>query len=492
MSNGLSVSRLVNVVINLAPLAAARRTFGTLLVAGDSNVIDVSERIRTYSNLEAVATDFGTSAPEYFAAALYFGQTPRPRQLSIGRWARTATAGFLKGGTLSAAEQLMSAWTVITTGALDISIDGGSEQNITALDFSLAANLNAVAAIVGAAITGASCTWNGSQFFVTSDTTGASSAVSFANAPASGTDISALMKLTSALAFTPVDGVAAETPVQAVATFANKSPDWYGLQFAASTMPTNDQAVAVAGLVQGFSTSRIYGIVETDERVLDAGYTNDLASLIKALGYTRTCVQYSANVYAIASLFGRAFSVNFAANRSTITLMYKQEPGVVAEDITETQAVVLKDKRCNVFVKYDNDTAIIQYGVMSGPAYFDEIHGLDWFQNALQNSLYNLLYTSKTKIPQTDAGSNQLVNAAAAVCDEAVNNGLSAPGYWTQEGFGQLEQGQYLKAGYYIYIQPMALQAQADREARKAPPMQIALKLAGAIQEIDVIVDVNR
>jgi hypothetical protein len=61
MSQGLSVSRLVNVTINLSPLAPARRGFGTLLILGDSNVIDTSERLRAYTAIEGVALDFGTT-----------------------------------------------------------------------------------------------------------------------------------------------------------------------------------------------------------------------------------------------------------------------------------------------------------------------------------------------------------------------------------------------------------------------------------------------
>jgi hypothetical protein len=38
----------------------------------------------------------------------------------------------------------------------------------------------------------------------------------------------------------------------------------------------------------------------------------------------------------------------------------------------------------------------------------------------------------------------------------------------------------------------MATQNQSDREARKAPPMQIALKLAGGIQDVIINVNVNR
>jgi len=491
MTQGLNVGRLVSVTVNLAPLAAARRGFGTLLVAGDSNVIDGVERFRTYTDLESVAGDFGTSAPEYLAASLYFGQSPRPQQMMVGRWLRTATAALLKGGILTTAEQSLATWTGITTGSFKVTIDG-TEKTVTGLDFSAVTNLNGVASEINTELTGGTVSWDGSRFTVTSSTTGVSSTIGFASAAATGTDISGLLKLTSATALAPVPGFAAETPVEAAAAFANQSGMWYGLTFAASTMPTDDQTVAVGQFIEGASISRIFGVTETDTRVLDASYTNDLASRFKALNYKRTCVQYSPNKYAIASLMGRAFSVNFAANRSTITLMYKLEPGVVAELITETQALTLKDKRCNVFVRYQNDTAIIQYGVMSGQAYFDEIHGLDWFADALQTAEYNLLYQSKTKIPQTDAGQNQLVTVAANVCQEAINNGLIAPGQWNADGFGQIERGDFLTEGFYIYTPPMASQDQSIREQRIAPPIQIALKLAGAIHEIDCIVDVNR
>lgn len=491
MTQGLNVGRLVRVSVNLAPLAAARRGFGTLLVIGDSNVIDGSERLRAYVDLESVAADFGTSAPEYYAAQLYFGQTPRPQTMMIGRWLRTATAALIKGGILTAAEQAIANWTAITTGSFKITVDG-TEKTVTALNLSAVTNLNGVATAINAKLTGATCAWDGSRFTITSSTTGTTSTIGYASSAGTGTDISALLKLTSATALAPINGFAAETPVECVSTLANMSGQWYGASFAASIMPTSTQIIDVAGFIESASISRIFGVTETDTRVLDATYTSDLASQLKALSYKRTCVQFSENKYAVCSLMGRAFSVNFSANRSTITLMYKQEPGVVAALLTETQAQTLKAKRCNVFVKYMNDTAIIQYGVMSGQAYFDEIHGLDWFSDALQTAEYNLLYQSKTKIPQTDAGQNQLVNTAAGVCQEAINNGLIAPGQWNADGFGQISRGDYLSEGFYIYTPPMAAQDQSIREQRIAPPIQIALKLAGAIHEIDCIVDVNR
>ncbi len=486
----LSVSRLVRVVINLSPLAAARRSFGTLMIAGDSNVITGLERFRSYDTYEGVTADFGTSAPEAQAAALYFGQTPKPKSLMIGRWLRVASAAINQGGILTAAEQLASAWTGITNGGMVIVVDGVT-KTLTGLNFSSVTNMNGVAAVIDAALTGADCTWDGEKLSVISSTTGTSSTVAAAT-NGSGTNIAIQTKLTASTLSALVPGYAAEEPVACVTALANLSAAWYGIMFQASVQPSDAQNLAVAPVVEAFSLTRIFGVTITNTNVLSSSETTDLASMLKAGLWKQTFCQYSQNVYAIASFFGRAFSVDFNANRSTITLMYKQEPGVTGEELTETQANTLKAKRCNVFVNYVNDTVIIQYGVMSGLAFFDEIHGLDWLQDAMQNACYNALYQSKTKIPQTDAGVNVFTNALSGACDEGVNNGLVAPGIWNADGFGQLNTGDYLKTGFYIYAQPVALQSQADRETRVAPPIQVAIKLAGAIQELDVLVDVNR
>jgi hypothetical protein len=106
MPQGLSVSRIVDVDVSFAPVAAPAANFNLLLIMGDSDVVDTGEAIRSYNDLLAVADDFGTTAPEYLAAALFFSQIPQPSQLMIGRWARTATKGLIAGGFLSNTENL--------------------------------------------------------------------------------------------------------------------------------------------------------------------------------------------------------------------------------------------------------------------------------------------------------------------------------------------------------------------------------------------------
>ncbi|MEJ2896226.1 DUF3383 domain-containing protein [Bordetella avium] len=493
MAQGLPVSDVVNVQIVMSPLAAATRDFGALMIVGTSSVIDVQERIRQYSDIDGVANDFGATAAEYLAANLFFSQSPQPSILYIGRWAQTATAGLLRGAILANGQQAMSNFTSVTDGSMKITVDG-VEKTITGADFSAETNLNGVASEINSLLTGAVVTWDGAsdRFIVTSSTTGASSSVGYATANTTGTDISGLLGLTQAQSAVPVPGVAAETMLEAYQALGNASTAWYGSMTATTATITDDDHLAVAAYIESASPTRIYGVTSQSTAILDGTLSTDIASKLKAAKLKRTFIQYSSSSpYASASLYGRAFTVNFQGNNTVITLKFKQEPAVGAENLTASQAAALTAKNCNVFVNYNN-TAIIQQGVMANGYFFDEVHGTDWLQNDVQTAVYNLLYTSTTRIPQTDGGINQIVNTINSRMDQAVANGLVAPGQWNADGFGALNRGDYLPAGYYTYAPPVATQSQADREARKSPVIQCAIKLAGAVHFVNIIINVNR
>ncbi|EHG3720811.1 DUF3383 domain-containing protein [Salmonella enterica subsp. diarizonae serovar 11:k:z53] len=381
MPQGLPVSNVVNVDVIIGPRAATGRNFGSLLILGTSTVIPVKERLRLYSSKEDIGADFGVDSPEYEAATVYFSQSPRPKEVYVGRWAKT-----LATGEAGAAEKLMDA-------------------------------------------------------------------------------------------------------VNAVMGYTN----WYGLGIADKEDIADDDWLKVAAAVEASGVSRILAITTADPASVEATSTTDLAYKLKAAKYSRTFVQYStSSKYAALSAFGRAFTVNFNGSNTTITLKFKQEPGITYETLTTNQAAVLDAKNCNVFVYYQNDTAILQQGVMSSGDFFDERHGLDWLQNYVQTNLYNLLYTSTTKVPQTDAGVTRLLSNVEQSMDQSVTNGLVAAGVWNGGPIGQLDSGDTLTKGYYVYAQPISEQAQADREARKAPVIQVACKLAGAVHFADVQINVVR
>lgn len=277
--------------------------------------------------------------------------------------------------------------------------------------------------------------------------------------------------------------------VNAVLQFTN----WYGLGIAHSDALVDADVLSVATAIESASVSRILAVTTQDPETLVTATTTDLASKLKAGSYGRTFCQYSSSSkYAALSAFGRAFTVNFNGNNTTITLKFKQEPIVTYETLTTAQAAALDAKDANVLVYYANDTAIIQQGVMSNGDFFDERHGLDWLQNYVQTNLFNLLYTSTTKIPQTEAGITRLLTNVEQSMDQAVSNGLVAAGIWNGGPIGQVSPGDTLTKGYYVYANPLTTQVQADREKRKAPLIQVACKLAGAVHFADVQINVVR
>jgi hypothetical protein len=600
----LDISRLIEVSTQITKAGAQGRLFNQALALGDSDVITGLERVRNYSKLADVAADFGLDAPEYLAAAIYFAQSPTPTSFAAGRWIADDTAGQLNGGILSASEQAMTLFQQITDGGFDISIDGASVA-VSGLNFSTAANLNAVAALVEAELSpGATCVWNGSEFIIKSATTGAgveatgtmsltgqpspadtftvntqvvtfvssitganqvligataqqtaanlwtfllnstnanikeadyslsaqivtatfkevgtdgnaftlaksganlavsganltgglnASAISYADAPGSGQDVSVLMKLTSNLALPLVPGYDAETPLAAVVACDAASLDWYGLGIAAEAEVTDDDILAIAAFIEADPITRMFGATTSDTDVLTSLATDDISYKLKALSYEQTFSMYcSTNPYAAFAIFGNLLTTNLEGSNTFKTMMYQQAKGIAAESLTTSQANSLETKRCNVYASYSNGTAIIQYGTMAGAVFIDETYGTDAFADAIQTADYNVLYTAGTKIPQTDAGEQQFVAAMSQVCQQFVTNGFLAPGQWNAEGFGQLIEGQYLKLGYYIYMQPLSQQSEADRAARKAPPFQIAAKLAGANQTAQILITINQ
>ncbi|MFG1417175.1 DUF3383 domain-containing protein [Xanthobacter sp. V0B-10] len=493
MAKGLPVTQVVNVTVTISPTAAPTRNFGAGLLIGITDVIDVAQRLRSYASLEGVGGDFGVSDPEYAAAAQFFSQDPQPSLLYIGRWAQTATRGILVGGVLSTAEQLLPSWTSITTGSMKLDIDG-STRTLSNLNFSTALNMPGVAAIIDTALSSwADCIWdsNSNQFIIKSLSTGTSSTVGYASSTGTGVDISAKLKMLSATADRAVSGVAAETLASAISSFADTSGDWY----AAIVLPqvTTDVALAASAVVEGLGKKRVIGYTITSTTALSTSSTTDLAYLLSSVKYKRSWTQYSSSdAYAVASFFGRAATVDFTGSKTALTMKFKQEPGVTPETLTVTQASALDAKHCNVFVKYDNSTAIIQQGWMANGYFFDEVHGTDWLENYIQTEVWNLLYTSRTKVPQTDEGMGLIKARIEKCCQQAVENGLVAPGIWNAAGFGTLAQGDNLPAGYYVYAPPVSSQSQADREARKSVPFQVAIKLAGAVHFVTIAVYVNR
>ena len=278
---------------------------------------------------------------------------------------------------------------------------------------------------------------------------------------------------------------------------------WYGLTFPQNTavkLQLSDY-VSIAAYILASSRSRMFGVTlygngtgaAGGTACLNSAITNDLASVLQSLNNKRVVVMYSSsNPAAVETMYGRAFTTNWAASNTAYTLAYKQAPGITAEILTQNQFTALVSKGCNADISVDNNTQFIWPGQMSQGYFFDEVHGTDWFANQVQTNVFNVLYQTQTKVPQTDPGSNMIATAINAANAAAVFNGFVAPGQWNGPPIGNLQTGATLTTGYYVFYPPVASQSQADRETRVSVPFQDCIKLAGAVQEVDVTIFVNR
>lgn len=89
---GLPLSDIVSVTVTLDPTSSSTRNFGALLILGDSTILTQDQGCVLYSSLDEMTTaGFTTSAPEYKAAALFFGQSPQPSTLYVARIDTAAT-----------------------------------------------------------------------------------------------------------------------------------------------------------------------------------------------------------------------------------------------------------------------------------------------------------------------------------------------------------------------------------------------------------------
>ena len=192
---------------------------------------------------------------------------------------------------------------------------------------------------------------------------------------------------------------------------------------------------------------------------------------------------------AVATYATIAQSVNFVATDTANTLNLKTLTGV-APDINLNDTYVLSANTNGVDI-YGNTGG---YGCVysnNNNGYTDDVVNALRLVKDLEVAGFNYLRQTNTKIPQTEKGMTGLKSAYAEVCERFVNNGVAAPGSWnTAIPFGnpELFRENIEKRGYYIYSLPIARQSQEEREARRAPIVQIGVKLASAIHFSSVIV----
>lgn len=261
-----------------------------------------------------------------------------------------------------------------------------------------------------------------------------------------------------------------------------------------STKDYDDEEVAAAAAVVQTLNKILFVVSNSTSDIAAGGSFADIAEA----GYDKTrCLAYlsettePAKVMA-AAYAGRALSTAFEGSNTTSTMHLKDLIGITADPtMTQTQLNLCQSCGADAYV---NIAGVAKTFTSGANGFFDQVYNRCWFLGALEVAGFNALAKVSTKVPQTEPGMTILKGAYRLVCDRAVRNGYVAPGAWNSaDRFGDVEAmlRNIEEVGYYIYSLPVNQQAQTEREERKAPLVQIAIKEAGAIHSSNVLVYIN-
>jgi len=222
--------------------------------------------------------------------------------------------------------------------------------------------------------------------------------------------------------------------------------------------------------------------------------TNDISLLeeMKGLNYNRSLGIYSEiSPMLSVAVAGWAMGANTGLANSAYTIANKPLKGVLVDPLDENTVKAVKGANGNYYVNRGQQFDGFEQGTMASGAWFDEIINLDMLANNIQLSVMDLLKSAR-KVPQTEDGVLMIIAAFTPDLEKALRIGFLAPGIWKAPPILNLAFGDAIPGGYVIQSEPVDEQSQANRDARLAPPIYAAVKLAGAIQHVVIQIDVNR
>lgn len=483
-SNNISPSNVITVSLLSTPQGIAVPNINTVaLISSEAPVWAGSQDYAIYKDPTTVAQDFGSSSKAALIAAAFFAQSPNPIQ----------TQGYL-----AIIPRLLNQVVKANIQIQDINyqaVTGGTAGNSITIAYTTGGTAGSEAvSVIGNAI----------SVQIASGVSTAQQIINAVNAYAPA----------AALVVAAVYGVATNKQTAPV------SPTNLAGGSASATEPVHDAMIRTISEVNYFGVlvdfiptapfTTLPAYVQGQDMMLfvasnsksDMGPSGLLGILAardqnqcRGLYYNDGTAQDTINF--AAAYAARGLSTNFAGSLTASTMNMKQLVGFVPDaTLTQTDLNTALANGIDVYPPFGFQGLVPSGNLYTSGAngYFDQIYNQFWLKFALQVAGFNYLAQTTTKIPQTETGMDGLKNAYRQVLSQGVANGMMAPGIWTSPVvFGNpttLAQA-VASIGYYVYSLPVSQQLQADREAREAPLVQIAAKMAGAIHSSSVIVQIN-
>lgn len=380
------LDQIVNIQINRETTAIATASFQIPLVL--ATFTNFPERVRAYTDFDAVADDFNSTDNVYKMASNLFGQDGvRPPYILVGR-RQVDSVTF----TPNVADNTNYS---VTINGEQYTITSGESATATSIVTALKAAVGTVAGIT------------------TSGTATLTVAPSVAGSAWSVVGSSNLVG---------VNATPTESWVEALDAVSDVNNQWYAL-----TCESHAQAdiLALAASIQ--PRHKIY-VTSTQDAAVPTSATTDVASALKAAGYSRTAIIYLPTA---DTQFPECAWVGSQLPRTpgSNDWDFKRANGVTVSTLTDTQRANLRFKNANMYTSVAG-VAIFQDGNMSTGVSdaIDIIIGIDWTYARMQEAIYSRL-VNLLKVPYTRNGFLIIESEMRSVLSQGEANGLYDSGW---------------------------------------------------------------
>ena len=441
---------------------------------------------RTYLNAPAVAEDFGSNSETYRIALAVFSQ--KLNILTGGGFLiiipRDQTAAAQPAVILGSGNVNLSALSAVDYN-INAAVDGGVAGDLLIGSIDRTDLASALASLNSTAVTAAGLVFTGSgdiasaRITLSTVATGVAADVAIATA-GTGTDIAPLINISGS-------ATGADTGVERVKDAilrTNGAVPYFGIIL--NEKQSDALLTELAALMQALTKFLAVG----------SNLSADISGIfttLKDAGNTHTrCMYYSVSendaLDFAAAYMSRLMSITFSGSNTALTMHLKDITGLVADPDAD-QTII--DSAQIAGVDIFPDFGVAKCFISGANLFSDQIYTRLALQVDLQVAGFNFLAQTTTKRPQTEQGMDGLKGAYRGIMSQFVTAGIYAPGTWNDPTtFGDPADHirNIAEFGFYIFSQPIAQQAQAERTARVAPLVQIAGKEAGAIHSSDVVV----
>jgi len=430
----MSLKDIVNVSITRETTSVSRVGFGTINVFGTNKAF--AERIKFYSSLSEVSSDFNTTDAEHVAASDAFAQNPQITQLAISR-RDTADTSVVTVDTATAG----ATYTTIIDGVTITTVASGS----TAIDIAgeIVSDINGEGSINVGAIDNTDGTFN-------------------LDPDVAGTAYAVKVDSKCSIAFTTSATISAD-----LTAINEADSDWYGLVFT-SRDETDVKSVMdwTESELKVFVTSSADADIADLSDSADTGASQTIAGYAKAQSLARTSVFYhkeAATEFLDAGYLGRLLPLD----PGSYTGKFKTIASVTVNNLTSTQQKNISDKNAN-FYQLTGGVNITCNGTVGEGEFFDVIVFVDWLKARMTERIFSTL-VNNDKVPGTDGG----IAAIEADVTAQLQDGIAVGGLASDPA-------------PVVTVPLNADRSTADKSNRELNDVTFSATLSGAIHEVTV------